>query len=46
MRMIIKFLGVIWRMVIAVVVVAAIAGALIARYFLRLVSSTTKIFAP
>lgn len=35
----------IWRLFIAFVVAAAIVGALIARYFLRLVSSMTKIFS-
>ena len=35
-----------WRLVLAVVIFAVVAGFFIARYFLRLVSSMTKIFAP
>ena len=35
-----------WRLVLAVVIFAVVVGFLIARYFLRLVSSMTKIFAP
>lgn len=35
-----------WRLVLAVVIFAVVVGFFIARYFLRLVSSMTKIFAP
>ena len=35
-----------WRLLIAAVLLAAVVGFFIARYFLRLVSSMTKIFAP
>ena len=34
------------RLVLAVVIFAVVVGFFIARYFLRLVSSMTKIFAP
>lgn len=39
-------LGAALRLAVAAFVLALILGALIARYFLRLVSSMTKIFAP
>lgn len=35
-----------WRLLIAAVLLAAVVGFFIARYFLSLVSSMTKIFAP
>ena len=35
-----------WRLVLAVVIFAGVVGFFIARYFLRLVSSMTRIFAP
>ena len=35
-----------WRLLIAAVLLAAVVGFFITRYFLRLVSSMTKIFAP
>ena len=35
-----------WRLLIAAVLLAAVVGFFIARYFLRLVSSMAKIFAP
>ena len=35
-----------WRLVLAVVIFAVVVGFFLARYFLRLVSSMTKIFAP
>jgi len=35
-----------WRLVLAVVIFVVVVGFFIARYFLRLVSSMTKIFAP
>lgn len=45
-RVIVMVFRTIWRLLIAVVLFAAVVGFFIARYFLRLVSSMTKIFAP
>lgn len=45
-RVIVMVFRTIWRLLIAAVLLAAVVGFFIARYFLRLVSSMTKIFAP
>ena len=45
-RIIAMVLRTLWRLLIAAVLLAAVVGFFIARYFLRLVSSMTKIFAP
>lgn len=45
-RVIVMVFRTIWRLLIAAVLLAAAVGFFIARYFLRLVSSMTKIFAP
>lgn len=45
-RVIVMVSRTIWRLLIAAVLLAAVVGFFIARYFLRLVSSMTKIFAP
>lgn len=45
-RVIVMVFRTIWRLLIAAVLLAVVVGFFIARYFLRLVSSMTKIFAP
>ena len=45
-RVIVMVFRTIWRLLIAAELLAAVVGFFIARYFLRLVSSMTKIFAP
>ena len=45
-RVIAMVLRTLWRLVLAVVIFAVVVGFFIARYFLRLVSSMTRIFAP
>ena len=45
-RVIVMVFRTIWCLLIAAVLLAAVVGFFIARYFLRLVSSMTKIFAP
>jgi len=45
-RVIVMVFRTIWRLLIAAVLLAAVVGFFIARYFLRLVSSMTKIFTP
>ena len=45
-RVIVMVFRTIWRLLIAVVLFATVVGFFIARYFLRVVSSMTKIFVP